>query len=301
MAARLLGSERASDCSYTSCFCEENVWKMCERLRDRITESRAVDAPVAARLEDIYAVVVSSLGRCVPLFWQRASTERRHDYLVQWDYHVFLLHRPSARGLPLARRPADGCAPVPPQCSPSAFVYDLDSRLPYPCPAPEYCMRTFGLDKPRFAREISKTREAQLARVVPASVFLSRFASDRSHMVHSGKPFPTYPAIGGGEHNLFSHFVDMTATGFGTVMKIGEFAAFCGVGGGSSAPKVQSPSAATGVRRSFGRSLKRVSRDVQCNTAPGSPQVIAAAASCAARVASSPGVRAQTRALQEER
>ncbi|XP_063780461.1 protein N-terminal glutamine amidohydrolase isoform X3 [Pseudophryne corroboree] len=51
-----------SDCCYTSCYCEENVWKLCEYIRDQ--------SPLP--LEEFYAVFLSNEKRM--------------------DYHVILLH-----------------------------------------------------------------------------------------------------------------------------------------------------------------------------------------------------------------
>ncbi|XP_017484580.1 PREDICTED: protein N-terminal glutamine amidohydrolase isoform X3 [Rhagoletis zephyria] len=90
---------KISDCSYVSCYCEENVWKLCEQVKKtRIDE-----------LSKCYAVFVSNEGRTVPLWRQKAG--RGDDQVVIWDYHVFFMHNPT-----------------PNRC----LVFDLDTTLPFP-------------------------------------------------------------------------------------------------------------------------------------------------------------------------
>lgn len=89
---------------YTSQYCEENVWHLCQ------------DPSVAA--EDAHIVFVSNAGRACPLWMQRASPSEREP--VIWDYHVVLLGR------------LDGWQ-----------IWDLDSRLPCPVEALDYLRATF--------------------------------------------------------------------------------------------------------------------------------------------------------------
>uniref|UniRef100_A0A8C1LQM8 Protein N-terminal glutamine amidohydrolase n=1 Tax=Cyprinus carpio TaxID=7962 RepID=A0A8C1LQM8_CYPCA len=52
-----------NQCVYTSCYCEENIWKLCEHVKDQV-----------------YGI---------PIWKQKSS---RGDQPVIWDYHVILLH-----------------------------------------------------------------------------------------------------------------------------------------------------------------------------------------------------------------
>lgn len=56
----------------------------------------------------------------------------------------------------------------------------------------------------------------RMFRVVEVRRFLDYFASDRSHMISSGKPFPTWPSVKGpratSDMNLFD-YIDMSRTG----------------------------------------------------------------------------------------
>ena len=48
-----------SDCLYASCYCEENVYKLVEKMRN---SSKCGD------LNEIWAVFISNSDRCVPLW-----------------------------------------------------------------------------------------------------------------------------------------------------------------------------------------------------------------------------------------
>lgn len=69
----------------------------------------------------------------MPLWCQKSSFEGSEgDGLVVWDYHVILAQR----------------GPPPPHVSSAAkeeqggsWVWDLDTTLPWPCPAPQYATR----------------------------------------------------------------------------------------------------------------------------------------------------------------
>ena len=67
-------------------------------------------------------------------------------------------------------------------------MFDLDSTLPFPCPALQYALETCAPQRkwphdmePRF-------------RIIPAADYLAAFASDRSHMIHP----PGSGSAGGG-------------------------------------------------------------------------------------------------------
>lgn len=134
------------------------------------------------------AVFISNRARACALWQQRASQDPAIPVL--WDYHVILL------------------------CDRS--IYDLDTRLPFPCDAKTYLDETFPAvwqEPPRF-------------RVVDASVFLKNFASDRSHMKKDGEwsvlP-PKWPAIVGTQQgsNLM-RFVEMDQPFLGEVLGLEE-------------------------------------------------------------------------------
>ncbi|KAM4685138.1 protein N-terminal glutamine amidohydrolase isoform 3-T5 [Amazona ochrocephala] len=146
-------------CAYTSCYCEENVWKLCEYIRSQDQYP----------LEEFYAVFISNDRRMIPLWKQKSG---HGDEPVVWDYHVILLHVSSRE---------------------QNFIYDLDTVLPFPCPFDMYSVEAFRLDdglRPEFHRKI---------RMIRADLYLKTFASDRSHMKDANgkwqKPPPSYPCI----------------------------------------------------------------------------------------------------------
>ncbi|KAM9023938.1 protein N-terminal glutamine amidohydrolase isoform 3-T3 [Ara ararauna] len=146
-------------CAYTSCYCEENVWKLCEYIRSQDQYP----------LEEFYAIFISNDRRMIPLWKQKSG---HGDEPVVWDYHVVLLHVSSRE---------------------QNFIYDLDTVLPFPCPFDMYSVEAFRLDdglRPEFHRKI---------RMIRADLYLKTFASDRSHMKDANgkwqKPPPSYPCI----------------------------------------------------------------------------------------------------------
>nr|XP_006815963.1 PREDICTED: protein N-terminal glutamine amidohydrolase-like isoform X2 [Saccoglossus kowalevskii] len=60
------------ECIYTSCYCEENVWKLCEHVQSRYPDL----------IEDCYAVFISNQFKTVPLWMQKAAQSA--DVPVVW-------------------------------------------------------------------------------------------------------------------------------------------------------------------------------------------------------------------------
>ncbi|XP_020516385.3 protein N-terminal glutamine amidohydrolase [Labrus bergylta] len=177
------------DCVYTSCYCEENVWKLCEYVRMERT----------GPLEEMFVVFISNENRMVPLWKQKSG---HGDQPVIWDYHVILLQ-------------------VCPQFN--SLIYDLDSQLSFPCSLNLYASHALRSDcniKPTYHRNF---------RVVPADSFLCNFASDRSHMKNSDgswkMPPPPYPPIHTAETQMnLDDFISMNpAVGWGAVLSLDDF------------------------------------------------------------------------------
>ncbi|XP_041811788.1 protein N-terminal glutamine amidohydrolase [Chelmon rostratus] len=177
------------DCVYTSCYCEENVWKLCEFVRTERT----------ALLEELFVIFISNENRMIPL-WKQMSG--RGDQPVIWDYHVILLQ-------------------VGLQSDP--LVYDLDSELSFPCSLQLYAAQALRSDhniKPAYHRKL---------RVVPADSFLLNFASDRSHMKNPDgtwkMPPPLYPPIHTAECQMnLDDFISVNPeVGWGRVFSLDHF------------------------------------------------------------------------------
>ncbi|XP_037548873.1 protein N-terminal glutamine amidohydrolase [Nematolebias whitei] len=177
------------NCVYTSCYCEENVWKLCEFVQTERT----------AQLEHLFVVFISNDNRMIPLWKQKSGCG---DRPVIWDYHVILLQT----GL-----------------QSDSQVYDLDTELPFPC-----SLRLYGAQALRSDRQLKPEYHRKL-RVIPADSFLLNFASDRSHMKNADgtwkMPPPSYPPIQAAESQMnLDDFISMNpAVGWGTVFSLNQF------------------------------------------------------------------------------
>ncbi|KAJ8785015.1 hypothetical protein J1605_007571 [Eschrichtius robustus] len=176
-------------CVYNSCYCEENIWKLCEYIKNHDQYP----------LEECYAVFISNERKMIPIWKQQA---RPGDGPVIWDYHVVLLHVSSGG---------------------QSFIYDLDTVLPFPCPFDTYVEDAFKSDEdihPQFRRKF---------RVIRADSYLKNFASDRSHMKDSSgnwrEPPPSYPCIETGDSKMnLNDFISMDPeVGWGAVYSLSEF------------------------------------------------------------------------------
>merc|ERR1711953_187440 len=184
----------AAECSYAACFCEENVWKLCDHVRSTAKEELAKS----------FVIFVSNKKQVVPLWRQRAG--RDEEKLVIWDYHVIFIYKPDERCL----------------------VYDLDSDLPFPTYFHKYVTETFRTDA------ILNPEYHRFFRVIPAGQFLQTFASDRRHMKKPDgtwmKPPPPYPCIlppsesGISTSHSLDDFISMDpSVGIGEVLNLTEF------------------------------------------------------------------------------
>ncbi|KAL3856825.1 hypothetical protein ACJMK2_011539 [Sinanodonta woodiana] len=177
------------DCVYTSCFCEENVWKLCEHVQQNCPEHQ----------KNCFCVFISNLEKKIPLWCQKSSSEE--DGLVIWDYHVIFVYKSK-----------DKC-----------IVYDMDTSLPFPCDIEEYLSKAIRSDA-HIKKEFHR-----FFRVIPSEEFIRTFASDRSHMLNKEgkwiKEPPNYPCIQTKEStNNIQDFINMCpGTAYGTVMDLSDF------------------------------------------------------------------------------
>nr|XP_045616297.1 protein N-terminal glutamine amidohydrolase-like isoform X2 [Procambarus clarkii] len=191
------------ECAYTQFYCEENVWRLCEYVRTHEGQE----------LVKCFVVFISNESRCVPLWRQRIG--KSEDKLITWDYsNIFTCVAPSEKDYHVLfmYEPDERC-----------LVFDLDSDLPFPTYFHKYVTETLRTD------HILRPEHHRYFRVVPASVFLQKFASDRRHMRREDgtwmHPPPPTPAIATPEsvHNL-DDFISMDSKrGVGTVYNLQDF------------------------------------------------------------------------------
>lgn len=207
-----------SDFNYTYCYCEENVYKLLERLTVmQQVEKAKGEKGLGSEFDKMYAMFLTSFtlsdrknekmnewASVVPL---RVSSGDISDVMchiagkdcfVTWDYHVVALLRSSKN-------------------KNVWFVADFDTR--HACmpdkdcilmPADQYFGRTFSfLDVLKFRpiptrmnpKKLASTFESVKARIVPSETYLTHFRSDRSHMKDKKgnyeSPPPPYAAITG--------------------------------------------------------------------------------------------------------
>ncbi|CAI7897798.1 unnamed protein product [Closterium sp. NIES-54] len=204
---------RRSDFTYTSCYCEENVYLLCRSL-----VSRGV-----AHVDDLAVVFISNPDRKVPMWCQKAGMCRADDNsgsegggggeeqgLVVWDYHVIAIHVKHINGA----RGGDRGGSEGSRCR-KWYVWDLDTVLAFPSLATEYVRRALWAGRSSLL-PLQDTYQ-RFYRVVSASNYFSFFASDRSHMRDTitnmwlASP-PKYPCIHSqdGESNRLESYIRMS-------------------------------------------------------------------------------------------
>lgn len=165
-----------SNCVYTSCYCEENVWKLCQQIKK----------DNGTTLKEYHVVFISNKKRQVPLWMQKSGKDPLSP--VIWDYHVILIQKPE-EGKPL--------------------VYDLDSLLAFPCLLEHYIHQALQNE------QTMKKEYHRKFRVIEAQRFLDIFASDRSHMrLPNGQyqhPPPNYAPIRTARESMnLNEFINMS-------------------------------------------------------------------------------------------
>ena len=210
-------SDDRSNLVYTSCYCEENVWKLCEEIARR---TRPLDSDSDV-ISHCHVAFISNPNKTVPIWCQRAS----HDpasHPVVWDYHVILIF--DSRAKSPDGRGRTKSASLSTTSSSSSLVYDLDTVLSFPQKFSVYYEKSFHNDselKPAYRR---------FFRVIPADEYLRRFASDRRHMRRTDgswkMPPPSYPPIvaADGDINNIDKCIDVTQkASLGRVVDANEF------------------------------------------------------------------------------
>jgi len=152
--------------AYQKCYCEENVYKLCETLR--LSETSKNEG---------FVIFLTSGSKAFPLWYQKSSTNAETP--VFWDYHVLLVL--------------------------NGRVYDIDSCLSWGISLEEYLALAIRPDFPyspaaAAAAGMTTYLPANLRtvfRIIPAPHYLACFSSDRRHMKNSPESAPTWELIRG--------------------------------------------------------------------------------------------------------
>ena len=103
---------KSDDCVYTGCYCEENVWHLCDKTRK---EGR--------NLDDHFVIFLSNKNKQFPIWC--AKTAKSNDDALIWDYHVIYLW--------INRKNPN-----------KSLIFDLDSTLTFPTEINQYMKSHFG-------------------------------------------------------------------------------------------------------------------------------------------------------------
>ena len=140
--------------------------------------------------------------------WNQRSGDPEQEHLIFWDYHVFLVHKRAKTGQ-------------------ESVVYDLDTRLRFPCNFTEYLEEVIKDDV------LIPAEYHRLFRVINAVQYLDKFASDRSRMRNQDCSYtmtpPPYPCISTPESsNNLNRFIRMADSSFevGKVFNLCQFVHF---------------------------------------------------------------------------
>ena len=182
--------------TYTSCYCEENVYHLCREVKN----SNDLNL-----ISNSYAVFISNEKQIIPLWRQKVG--KGDEKVVLWDYHVILVYKSDDT---------------------ESLVFDLDTELEFPMVFKSYCEETFK------SEAILKSDYHRYFRILPASLFLTKFSSDRRHMKADDgswiKPPPNYPCIRtpDNDHNLdrFISMVEDNEGNYGEVKNLNDFVEF---------------------------------------------------------------------------
>ena len=204
---------------YTSCYCEENIYKLLQQFKTNDLKILPANRTDYNKLKVLF---LSNKYKAFPIWFQRAGSynDKANPGFTIWDYHVILFD-------PIQK-----------------MIYDLDSTLKmttekklkisvdkenptFPTPAKIYFNAVFR-DYLDFQEEY-----VQKIHVIDSSFYLNDFASDRSHMIDSktGKFMaepPDYECIVNEKNetnnlDCFRYFGEEDKTEKGVVYNVEEF------------------------------------------------------------------------------
>lgn len=210
-AETMAWAPKQDECVYTSCYCEENVWKLCEQFEKRSGDTK-----------QLYVVFISSHERQTALWNLKCGGTA--DFQL-WDYHVILIKSASS-DKESSKTTTDTVTGIR-EHENESLVYDLDTSLPFPVCFNQYTKEVLRPELILHFRAAGLPE--RLFRVIPADIFLEEFASDRSHMRKEDGTWlalpPPYPPIRSQKSsNNIQEFISMkNSSAPGVVMAESEF------------------------------------------------------------------------------
>ncbi|KAF3179344.1 Protein N-terminal glutamine amidohydrolase [Orbilia oligospora] len=167
---------------YTSCYCEENIYKLIECHIN------------STSLKHYTVIFLSNSSKCIPVFSQKI--QRSPINPAVWDYHVILAYHPNHSLEELLQQSGDQEDKEEQSFEPAitkSYIYDLDTTIQtFPCPFPTYFAQTFSpppssafedpLDRMLLQMALSRDIYSRYFRLIPASDYLEYFKSGRDHM-----------------------------------------------------------------------------------------------------------------------
>lgn len=174
---------------YCACYCEENVWHLCQH-------ERFADA-------EPHAVFISNRRRACPLYCQRSASNPGEPML--WDYHVVLFFK-------------DG---------PNWNVWDLDTVIEIPASVDDYLRQTFPFGDQIDGQYVPSFRPVAADEFVPR--FASDRSHMKDFQGKWLAPPPSWPAIQSDEPISLAEYLDFDLQLSGPFISLHELEArFCG-------------------------------------------------------------------------
>jgi len=115
LAAKTALSSPSDQSLRVPCYCEENVWRLAYRKLQRTD----------ANSNEYFVVFITNPLKCVPMLHQLAARDPTKP--IYWDYHVILIEKSKEEGS-------------------KAYIFDLDSYLPFPFALDQYLNLVFSSD-----------------------------------------------------------------------------------------------------------------------------------------------------------
>jgi len=175
---------KKSDCVYTPCFCEENIWHLAKSIMESNKNTPDFNC---------YVIFLSNSKKCVHLWKQKAL---QNDGLTFWDYHVFLIIQHKSQTL----------------------VFDMDTVLPFPVPFSDYvkeAVRNDFTDK-RYFRIVDAEKFLLLFSSDRGHML------EGEHWMSPPPPYP--PILNEEKTNTFEDFISMDSSDdYGEVLDLEEF------------------------------------------------------------------------------